>query len=390
MDPAPSSFRQLKLFSTESPLITRLGVDFFRALPGKPGVYFFHDDTGKLLYIGQSADLKARLGSYRHVTPEKNPKRTLRLIHRTHRIQWKTCLSAREAIELEAALLIEHRPPFNRAGVWQGEPWWLRIEVKGAGGSEKSQPEQIPFGTALPESGSTASDTPDGSAGILPAVSRIPRETVNGSGLPAASATPAKEQERSAAGTPPMACGTHALHPKLPAEAAAPRREGILPSDEARMASHPVACAAGNLDPSTPHRSTSLVHLTLLREAPEDAADLIGPLPSGFRHALGSLIRCLHRLHLPDLPLTQYPHGVFADRTPLNFRLGISGTQTDALATCIRDYALGKGTGILEGLAALVIPSGQDTPTPLETYWQEEVKALERFARKLGKPAPSR
>lgn len=69
--------------------------------------------------------------SYRHVTPEKNAKRTLRLVHRIHRIEWKECATAEEAIELERVLLLEKRPPFNRAGVWQGNPWWLKIEAVG-------------------------------------------------------------------------------------------------------------------------------------------------------------------------------------------------------------------------------------------------------------------
>src|SRR6476620_8476908 len=70
--------RQLRLFSVENPLNSRLGAAFFRRLPAKPGVYFFYDATGGLLYIGQSNDLRARVGSYRHVTPEKHPQRTLR------------------------------------------------------------------------------------------------------------------------------------------------------------------------------------------------------------------------------------------------------------------------------------------------------------------------
>jgi len=121
--------KQLKLFHLENPLSVRLGSEFFRSLPAVPGVYFFYGREGELLYIGQSSDLKARIGSYRHVTPEKNPKRTLRLVHRIARIKWQECAAAADAIALEAKLLLEHRPPFNRAGVWQGDPWWLKIEA---------------------------------------------------------------------------------------------------------------------------------------------------------------------------------------------------------------------------------------------------------------------
>ena len=99
---------QLKLFHIENPLSVRFGADFFRSLPSVPGVYFFYGREGELLYIGQSLDLKARIGSYRHVTPEKNPKRTLKLMHHIVRIEWKECATQDEAIELERVLLLEH------------------------------------------------------------------------------------------------------------------------------------------------------------------------------------------------------------------------------------------------------------------------------------------
>lgn len=87
MEALTSSPKQLKLFHIENPFSLRMGPDFFRSLPSGPGVYFFYGKDGALLYIGQSSDLKARIGSYRHVSPEKNPKRTLRLVHRVVRIE---------------------------------------------------------------------------------------------------------------------------------------------------------------------------------------------------------------------------------------------------------------------------------------------------------------
>lgn len=336
METLASSFRQLKLFSTESPLVARLGVEFFRGLPEKPGVYFFHDDTGRLLYIGQSGDLKARLGSYRHVTPEKNPKRTLRLIHRTHRIQWKACKTAREAIKLEATLLLEHRPPFNRAGVWQGAPWWLRVEVRRLDAAPLSA-----FGA--PPSGGR--DAESSMASVSAAI------VADAGGLTA---------------------------PSIPAEAGAP-------NPETRAATHPDAHSELR-PPNSELSPPSVVHLTLLREAPAEeteAAGVIGPLPSGFRHALGSLVRCLHRRHRPDLPLTLYPHGLFAERSPLNFMLGLPGLEMQALAESLSEFARGRSVTLLEDLVTITAAKDPEAPTPQELYWQEEVKGLVRFARKL-------
>jgi hypothetical protein len=71
------------------------------------------------------------LGSYRHVTPERHPRRVLRLVNRTERVDWRVCATVEEAVALEAELLREYRPPFNRAGTWQGESWWFRVRAEG-------------------------------------------------------------------------------------------------------------------------------------------------------------------------------------------------------------------------------------------------------------------
>jgi hypothetical protein len=61
------------------------------------------------------------------VSPERHPRRILRLVHRIARIEWQTCETPESAIELERVLLLQHRPPFNRAGTWQAPPWNLQI-----------------------------------------------------------------------------------------------------------------------------------------------------------------------------------------------------------------------------------------------------------------------
>ena len=128
MPPCSNRRRQPLLFATTSPLIARFGAEFFGSLPSDPGVYFFYDGAGRLLYIGQSGCLKHRLRSYRHVDPDRHPRRTLRLIQRTVDIQWRVCATAAEALATEAVLLLEHRPPFNRAGVWPSAAWWLGVK----------------------------------------------------------------------------------------------------------------------------------------------------------------------------------------------------------------------------------------------------------------------
>lgn len=123
--PTIARSKQPGLFALENILTERFGREFFAKLPVEPGVYFFSDEAAKLLYIGQSASLRARVGSYRHVVEGRHPRRTLRLVSRIRRIEWELCDTAAHAIARERELLLERRPPFNRAGVWIGDPWWL-------------------------------------------------------------------------------------------------------------------------------------------------------------------------------------------------------------------------------------------------------------------------
>ena len=60
--PRAASPRQLKLFHLENPLTLRFGNDFFRSLLEGPGVYFYRGSDGRLLYIGQSSNLRPPAG----------------------------------------------------------------------------------------------------------------------------------------------------------------------------------------------------------------------------------------------------------------------------------------------------------------------------------------
>lgn len=112
--------RQLWLFPPPKPLKERFGGDFFRTLPKDPGVYFFFDEAGRLIYLGKAKNLRQRLGSYRYVHPDRDSRKTWRLVNAVRRIEFEICEDHAAALLLESRLLREHRPRFNRANVW---PW---------------------------------------------------------------------------------------------------------------------------------------------------------------------------------------------------------------------------------------------------------------------------
>jgi hypothetical protein len=115
---SPVLSAQPRLFPDPQPLVDRLGRAFFLGLPARPGVYFMRGREEAVLYVGKAKSLRHRLGSYRVANPERMPRRILRLLHRVESIVWEECADEAAALAREAALLLELRPRFNRAGVW--------------------------------------------------------------------------------------------------------------------------------------------------------------------------------------------------------------------------------------------------------------------------------
>src|SRR5690242_16075479 len=74
---ATMSERQLHLLQPSRPLALRLGDELFRAAPREPGVYIMTGGDGRILYIGQSKNLRARLGSYKNARRDRTPRKVL-------------------------------------------------------------------------------------------------------------------------------------------------------------------------------------------------------------------------------------------------------------------------------------------------------------------------
>ena len=99
---------QLWLLPPPRPLVDRLGAEFFRQLPDRPGVYLLCGSQEGVLYVGKAKSLRRRLGSYRVANPERLPRRIIRL-----------CPSEAAACHREELLIVTLQPKFNAAGkVW--------------------------------------------------------------------------------------------------------------------------------------------------------------------------------------------------------------------------------------------------------------------------------
>ena len=120
--------QQLRLLPAPRPLTDLLGAAFFRGIPRVPGVYRMFDEAGRLLYVGQSSDLRDRLNSYRHVHPDRDSRKTVRLVHLARRIEWEVCDSPVSAVLRENELLRTLRPRFNRMNVYPKACFFIAVD----------------------------------------------------------------------------------------------------------------------------------------------------------------------------------------------------------------------------------------------------------------------
>jgi predicted GIY-YIG superfamily endonuclease len=124
---------QMLLIPDPRPLVERLGRQFFRQAPERPGVYLMRDGAGAVLYVGKAKNLRKRLGSYRVANPDRLARRHLRLLRAVARIDIEECPDEASALARESELLRTLRPRFNRAGTWPGPPRFLAWRRTGQG-----------------------------------------------------------------------------------------------------------------------------------------------------------------------------------------------------------------------------------------------------------------
>ncbi len=123
--------QQLHLFAPAKPLLLRFGADFFRAVPQRPGVYIMGGETDRVLYIGQSKNLRHRLGSYKNARPDRAPRKIIRLVHSVRTIVWEECATAEDARLRENQLLRIHRPKFNVQNTYPQAYGFIALETEG-------------------------------------------------------------------------------------------------------------------------------------------------------------------------------------------------------------------------------------------------------------------
>ncbi|HSX48324.1 MAG TPA: excinuclease ABC subunit UvrC [Candidatus Nanoarchaeia archaeon] len=81
-------------------------------LPAEPGVYFFKDAKGKIIYVGKAAVLKNRVKSYFLAGTVHGPKNQV-LVSEIKDVDWIAVASEVEALFLESEFIKRYKPTFN-------------------------------------------------------------------------------------------------------------------------------------------------------------------------------------------------------------------------------------------------------------------------------------
>lgn len=103
----------LKKSSGDQWLPLQLDKAVIDALPTNPGVYYFHDNKGKIIYVGKAINIRKRVTS--HFTHNDADRKRQQFIRHIASVTFQECLNELEALVLESTEIKRHWPRFNRS-----------------------------------------------------------------------------------------------------------------------------------------------------------------------------------------------------------------------------------------------------------------------------------
>lgn len=125
----------LKRNSREADLPPYLPKKVFDDLPSGTGVYYFHDEHGKVLYVGKANDIKKRVRNHFSST-DVVYKQGLK--DKLYDISYEICGDEMIAFLLESSEIKKHFPPFNKAQKFTTAKYGLYHYEDGAGNQRLS------------------------------------------------------------------------------------------------------------------------------------------------------------------------------------------------------------------------------------------------------------
>ncbi len=105
--------KMLKKNSKEQSLPPNVPREQFEALPDLPGIYYFKDNKGKVVYVGKARNLRKRVSS--HFSNNSASRQKQDFMRAIHNISFEVCGSELMALVLESHEIKRLWPAFNRS-----------------------------------------------------------------------------------------------------------------------------------------------------------------------------------------------------------------------------------------------------------------------------------
>jgi DNA polymerase III subunit epsilon len=135
----------LKRNSGEAFLPPHISMDTYAALPTEPGVYYFHDAQGKVIYVGKALNIQSRFKGHFTGSLQGWEKQYLR--YELHEVSYELTGSELMALLVEAREIKRLWPKFNHAMKHRAVTWGVYRYQDGAG-FERLEVGKIRPGTA--------------------------------------------------------------------------------------------------------------------------------------------------------------------------------------------------------------------------------------------------
>lgn len=103
--------KSLQRNSKESVLPPNVPKEHFEKLPYTPGVYFFHNEKGKVVYVGKANNIRYRVNS--HFSNNSQSRQKQNFMQHVHAISYQTCGTELMACIMESAEIKKRWPVFN-------------------------------------------------------------------------------------------------------------------------------------------------------------------------------------------------------------------------------------------------------------------------------------
>lgn len=105
--------KMLKRFSFDHRLPNALDQKQIQDLPDEPGVYYFHNARGEVIYVGKAINIRKRV--YSHFSGIDKSKKRQDFIRDINRVSYKLCAGELHALIVESAEIKKRWPKHNRS-----------------------------------------------------------------------------------------------------------------------------------------------------------------------------------------------------------------------------------------------------------------------------------